>query len=77
MNSHEIAFAGTKKGYEAGIRSNVDVLDAQQKLYASRRNLAKSRYQFILNRLMLKQTAGIISATDVEELNGWLVCVKP
>ncbi len=77
VNSHEIAFAGTKKGYEAGIRSNVDVLDAQQKLYASRRNLAKSRYQFILNRLMLKQTAGIISATDVEELNGWLVCVKP
>ena len=72
VKSHEIALIGTKKGFEAGLRSNVDVLDAQQKLFSSRRNLAKSRYQYILNRLMLKQAAGTISASDVEEVNGWL-----
>ncbi len=77
VHSHEIALIGTQKGYEAGLRSNVDVLDAQQKLFASRRNLAKSRYQYILNRLMLKQTAGILSATDIDEVNGWLVAAKP
>ncbi len=77
VHSHEIALIGTQKGYEAGLRSNVDVLDAQQKLYASRRNLAKARYQYILNRLMLRQTAGILSATDIEEVNGWLVAIKP
>jgi outer membrane protein, protease secretion system len=77
VHSHEIALIGTQKGYEAGLRSNVDVLDAQQKLYASRRNLAKSRYQYILNRLMLKQTAGILSATDIDEVNGWLIVAKP
>jgi len=77
VHSHKIAMVGTKKGYEAGLRSNVDVLDAQQKYFASLRNLAKSRYQYILNRLMLKQTAGIISAADIDEVNRWLVVANP
>jgi protease secretion system outer membrane protein len=73
VKSNEIALTGTKKGFEAGLRSNVEVLDAQQKLFASRRNLAKSRYQYILNRLMLKQASGTLSDGDIEEVNGWLV----
>jgi protease secretion system outer membrane protein len=76
VQSHEIALTGTKKGFEAGLRTNVDVLDAQQKLFSSRRNLAKSRYQYILNRLMLKQASGTLSAGDVEEVNGWLATTK-
>ncbi len=76
VRSHEIALTGTKKGFEAGLRSNVDVLDAQQKLLAARRNLAKSRYQYILNGLLLKQSAGILAPGDIEELNGWLVSAK-
>jgi len=76
VTSHEIALTGTKKGFEAGMRTNVDVLDAQQKLFLSRKNLAKSRYQYILNRLMLKQTTGTLSAGDVDEVNGWLVASK-
>lgn len=76
VKSHEVALTGTKKGFEAGLRTNVDVLDAQQKLFASRRNLAKSRYQYILNRLMLKQASGTLSAADVAEVNGWLVDTK-
>ncbi len=72
VNSREIALVGTQKGYDAGLRSNVEVLDAQQKLFASRRNLAKSRYQYILNTLMLKQTTGPLSLADLEEVNGWL-----
>ena len=76
LTSHEVALTGTKKGFEAGLRSNIDVLDAQQKLFASRRNLAKSRYQYILNRLMLKQASGTLSVADIEEVNGWLVATK-
>ncbi len=73
VNSRQVALTGTQKGYGAGFRSNVDVLDAQQKLFASRRNLAKARYQYILNRMMLKQTAGTLSSADIDEVNGWLV----
>ncbi len=76
VTSHEIALTGTKKGFESGLRTNVDVLDAQQKLFSSRKNLAKSRYQYILNRLMLKQASGTLSVSDVEEVNGWLAATK-
>ncbi len=72
MQSQEVALTGTRKGYEAGLRSNVDVLEAEQKLLASRRNLAKSRYQYILNFLMLRQSAGTLSSFDLDEVNGWL-----
>ena len=72
VRSSEIALTGTRKGYSAGFRSNVDVLDAQEKLYLSKRNLAKSRYQFILSRLMLKDAAGMLSEDEVYEINSWL-----
>ena len=72
VKSREIALIGTKKGYQAGLRSNVEVLDAEQKLFASKRNLAKSRYQYLINELMLKKTAGILSIADITEVNSWL-----
>jgi outer membrane protein, protease secretion system len=72
VKSQETALTGTRKGFEAGLRSNMDVLDAQQKLFSARRNLAKSRYQYIINLLMLRQSAGVLSARDIEEVNNWL-----
>jgi protease secretion system outer membrane protein len=76
VKSGEIALTGTQKGFVAGLRSNVDVLDAEWKLLTSRRDLAKSRYQYILNRLVLKQSAGTLSQSDIEEVNGWLCEAK-
>ena len=69
--SEAIAMTGTEKGFKAGIRSNVDVLNAQQKYYESKRALAKSRYQYIMNRLMLKDSIGTLSGSDVEMVNSW------
>lgn len=72
VKSGEIALKGTKKGFEAGLRTNMDVLEAEQKLLSNKRNLAKSRYQYIMNQLQLKGSAGILSTSDVEEVNGCL-----
>ncbi|WP_292002430.1 TolC family outer membrane protein [Chlorobium sp.] len=72
VKSNEIALTGTKKGYESGFRSNVDVLNAQEKLYDSLRNLARSRYQYIINRIMLKNEAGLLTRDDIDEISGWL-----
>jgi protease secretion system outer membrane protein len=71
LKSNEIALEGTKKGFGAGLRSNVDVLNAQQKLLESRRNLAKARYMYILDRLMLKDAAGVLTDSDIDEVNHW------
>ncbi|NTU43970.1 MAG: TolC family outer membrane protein [Chlorobiaceae bacterium] len=73
VKSGEIVLIGTKKGFGAGIRSNVDVLDAEWKLFTSRRDLAKLRYQYILNSLLLKQRAGILSEKEIEQFNGSLI----
>jgi protease secretion system outer membrane protein len=76
VKSQEIALTGTQKGFQAGLRSNVDVLEAQRKLLSSRRDLAKSRYQYIVNRLLLKQSSGTLVPGDIEEVNGWLSAAK-
>lgn len=73
VKSGEIALKGTKKAFELGLRTNMDVLDAQQKLLSNKRSLAKSRYQYILNMLQLKDSAGMLSAADIDEVNGWLI----
>ena len=72
VKSGEIALKGTRKGFDAGLRTNIEVLDADEKLLSSRRNLAKSRYQYILNSLQLKDSAGTLSPGDIDEVNDWL-----
>jgi len=72
VTSGGIALTGTKKGFLSGLRSNVDVLDAQEKFFESKRNLAKARYQYILNLILLKDAAGVLSGRDIEEFEGWL-----
>lgn len=72
VSSYESALIGTQKGFSAGVRSNVDVLNAQEKLYAAKRDLSKERYSLIFNRIQLKQSAGVLSEADVQEYSDWL-----
>jgi outer membrane protein TolC len=67
VKSNEIAVIGTQKGYEVGIRSNVEVLTAQEKLFAAKRDLARERYQLIFNKIQLKQSAGVLTDADIQE----------
>jgi protease secretion system outer membrane protein len=69
VRSSEIALEGTRKGFMAGFRTNADVLDATRKLFEARRSLARSRYQYILNRLMLRDSAGLLGEEELEEVD--------
>lgn len=62
----------TIKGFKVGLRTNVDILDAQQQLFLAKRDLLKARYDYLLNNLKLKAAAGILSIRDVLTLNGLL-----
>jgi protease secretion system outer membrane protein len=73
VKSNEIALEGTRKGFQAGFRTNAEVLDAMKKLLEARRSLARARYQYILNKLMLKDSAGILSESDLEEVDRFFV----
>lgn len=72
VSSYESALIGTQKGFTAGVRSNVDVLNAQEKLYSAKRDLSKERYSLIFNRIQLKQSAGVLTESDIQESSNWL-----
>ena len=55
------------------IRINLDVLNAQQQLYASQRDLAKARYETLMQGLKLKAAAGAIGESDVVAIDAMLI----
>jgi len=67
--SSQSALASNKLGYEVGVRINIDVLNAQQQLFSTRRDLALARYNTITNHLKLKAAAGSLTDGDLEEVN--------
>ncbi len=70
--SSQSALDSNKLGYEVGVRINIDVLNAQQQLYSTRKDLAKARYDTIMNGLKLKSAAGILKEDDLVIVNGLL-----
>jgi outer membrane protein len=67
--SSRSALDSNKLGYEVGVRINIDVLNAQQQVYSTLRDLSKARYDTIVNGLKLKAAAGTLGETDIEEVN--------
>ena len=67
--SSQSALDSNKLGYEVGVRINIDVLNAQQQLYSTERDLAVARYNTITNLLKLKAAAGALRDEDLEEVN--------
>ena len=71
--SSQSALDSNKLGYEVGVRINIDVLNAQQQLFSTRRDLAVARYNTITSHLRLKAAAGSLREEDLEEVNRALV----
>ncbi|MGQ0654558.1 MAG: TolC family outer membrane protein [Betaproteobacteria bacterium] len=67
--SSQSALESNRLGYEVGVRINIDVLNAQQQLFSTRRDLALARYNTITNHLRLKAAAGSLREEDLEEVN--------
>lgn len=67
--SSKSALDSNRLGYEVGVRINIDVLNAQQQLYAAERDLAAARYSTLMNSLRLKSAAGILQENDLVQIN--------
>ncbi len=63
------ALEANETGYELGVRINLDVLNAQQQLFATQRDLAQARYNTLMAGLRLKAAAGLLSENDLESIN--------
>nr|WP_255369609.1 TolC family outer membrane protein [Nitrosovibrio sp. Nv17] len=67
----------TKLGQEVGVRTEVDVLNAQQLHYSARRDLAQARYNFLMAKLKLEAEAGELDEDDLRQLNDVLTKKPP
>jgi len=59
----------TQLGYQVGVRTSVDVLNAQQQLYSAKRDALQARYNYLTNIIRLKTAAGIVAAADLVDIN--------
>ena len=62
----------SKRSFEAGSRSTVDVLNAEQQLQSTLRDLAEARYVYLLSRVRLRALVGMDREQSIGEVNGWL-----
>ncbi|MEQ9462149.1 MAG: TolC family outer membrane protein [Haliea sp.] len=75
--SSQSALDATQAGYEVGTRNVVDVLNAQNTLFAAQRDYANSRYDYILNSMRLKEQAGLLSPEDIFSLDAMMAPPPP
>ncbi len=70
--STQLQLESTKLGQEVGVRTAVDVLNAEQQLSIARRDLAQALYNTVLNQLRLKAAVGKLAEADLAEVNAML-----
>ena len=70
--SARTALEATTLGRDVGTRTELDVLDAQQRLYAAQLDLARAHNDYLLGRLRLAAAAGELHEGDLLALNAYL-----
>lgn len=66
VKSTQLLVEATKQSVKGGVRINLDVLNAQQQLVASQRDLASARYNYLVAYLRLRFDAGILNGQDLQ-----------
>lgn len=69
LKSSESLLDASKLGYQVGVRTNLDVLNAQQQAYSTRRDLYQAEYNYLLSQLRLKAAAGGLGEEDLAKVN--------
>ncbi|MBF0132582.1 MAG: TolC family outer membrane protein [Magnetococcales bacterium] len=60
------------EGFKAGVGNIITVVDAYRLYYSAKRDYLQARYDYLVNRLRLKQTVGTLSRVDLEDLENLL-----
>lgn len=69
LRSAQSQLNSTNKSFKLGIRTNVDVLNAQQQVFNARRELLQTHYTYLLGLLKLKYSSGLLSEQELDEVN--------
>lgn len=66
-----------RRGYEAGTRTVLDVLQAERLLSQSEFDYEVSRYDYVFNMVNLRQLTGLLSIGDIRSLNSFIDLSDP
>ncbi len=69
LNSTRTAAQATQAGFEVGTRTAVDVLLSLRETFRAKRDYSTARYDYLLNKLILKQATGTLSVKDLQRVN--------
>lgn len=59
-------------GQQVGVRTEVDVLNAQQQMYVAKRDLAKAYHGYLMSRLRLIAETGELDEDALIQINAML-----
>lgn len=69
LKSSESLLQASKLGQEVGVRTSLDVLNAQQQMYSTRRDLYQAEYNYLISHLRLKAAVGSLAEADLGQVN--------
>jgi outer membrane protein len=69
LRSAQSQLSSTNKSFKLGIRTNVDVLNAQQQVFNAKRELLQTHYTYLLGLLKLKYSSGLLFEQELDEVN--------
>ena len=68
VESNQRALASTEKGFQGGVRSTVDILDAQQRLFQARRDLLNTKLDMLQSYVSLHTHTGQMNRAVLEQV---------
>ncbi|PSS47902.1 TolC family outer membrane protein [Pseudomonas sp. BBP2017] len=72
VRSSQVALTSAEKGYQAGVRSTVEILDAQQRLYSAKRDLLDTKLAMLQSYVNLQTRTGQMTRSQLEKIQGLL-----
>lgn len=72
VSSSNSLLDATRESSKAGLKTRTDVLNAEQQLFSTKRDLARARYDLLLGMLQLKAAVGTLAEEDLITTNNLL-----
>ncbi len=69
VKSSQSLLEASKLGQQVGVRTSLDVLNAQQQLFSTQRDLYQAQYNYLVSQLRLKAAAGNLDEADLNRVN--------
>jgi outer membrane protein/protease secretion system outer membrane protein len=72
VRSSEQLVTSSRRSFDAGARTRLDILNAEAQAGVARRDLAQARFTYLVARVRLNALTGGLKPESIDEINGWL-----